>query len=120
MASIFLHATQGGLLHGGICLACGAHPVITSAAVTLGVIAGAGADLLGWAGRNAGIAEEYAVYKSAHRGPIARALRWIPAYGLHLLVDKPFHTKPGNWWCRMWWAEGLLWVVNAGVIWWFI
>jgi len=113
VASTFNHATQGAILHGAGCAVLGATPEVTSVLVTLGAVCGALPDVFGWAGRQAGMLEEWALYGSAHHGPVWKILRWIPAYGLHGLVDRPFHEPDGHWWPRLWWAEALLWGVNV-------
>lgn len=114
MASTPNHAVQGALLHAVPCVAFNAGDAVTAAAATLGAVCGAMPDILGWAGRQLGLLEEWALYGSAHHGPINRMLRWIPAYGLHTeLVDPTFHKPDGAWWPRDWWKELALWVLNA-------
>lgn len=131
MASTPNHAVQGALLTGialrffGLLLAeflpvffFFIHPLIailSTILMTLGAVAGAAPDIIGWIGRL--IYDGDDLYGEAHSGILASKLKWVPMYGLHLLVDRPFHTayNKGHWWPDLWLLEAIFWVINAVV-----
>jgi hypothetical protein len=123
MASTPNHAVQGALfalvlfkLLAALNLVAGV--VVVAVITTLSAVAGALPDLIGWFGRLAN-RYDWSLYSQAHDGAIARTLRWIPPYELHLQVDRLFHDRDdGNWWPRMWWAEIFLWALNKFLVYW--
>jgi hypothetical protein len=59
------------------------YTILTTTLTTLGAVAGAAPDIIGWIGR-IGKAWDWDLYNDAHEGEIAKKLGVMPQYALHL------------------------------------
>ena len=89
--------------------------------VGVGAFFGALPDLLGAFGVFI-LKDRWVLYNSAHGGAISEVLRYVPMYGLHLLIDNLTHEKGFRWWVfdEGFWIEVSFWVVNALLIAWCV
>ena len=117
MADTVCHATQGGLLLLAPFLARLKKKFWLWTLAGVGAFFGALPDLLGVWGDFV-LRDHWRLYNSAHTGPVAHVLQYVPMYGLHLAVDTLTHVPGSHWW--MWnerlWMEILLWALNLLVI----
>jgi len=89
--------------------------------VGIGAFFGALPDLLGAFGVFI-LRDRWLLYNSAHGGAISNVLRYVPMYGLHLVIDNLTHELGRRWWVfdEGFWMEVSFWVVNALLIAWCV
>ena len=66
--------------------------------------------------------DHWALYISAHRGPIKEVLQYVPMYWLHLYIDSLTHGEHHRWWKldERLWLEGAFWMLNLLFVWWYV
>jgi hypothetical protein len=101
------HFIQGFLLTGySASIFSRNHNMVLYSAIVGGVV-GALPYIIGCFGPHHSL--DWPYYSWSHLG--TNPLRFLPPYGLHLLVDKAFHRFPGdNWWPRMVGACVVMWI----------
>ena len=111
---ILTHAVMGGAVHGAFVRALTDNKKIVWWALASGVLLGALPDLAGAIG-NYIFSDSWATYNEFHAGATSEILKFVPAYGIHLAVDKLLHPFPG--WLYYLAAEATAWAFS-GLLWW--
>lgn len=121
MADTFVHATQGSLLLLAPFLRLIRRKTVLYGVIFTGAFFGALPDLIGAYG-NFVVHDHWALYRSAHFGPIKDVLQYVPMYWLHLYVDLHMHGPGHRWWLpsERLWLECAMWMVNLLLIWYFV
>lgn len=118
MATFVTHSAVGAGFRGTLASLAGLSSEWRVLLLALGALEGASPDALDWLLWKFFGADRWSLYKVMHSSPACwwGLLFW--GWGLHVLLDKPFHRTPGeNWWPRLWWLEILSFLVGALLIW---
>jgi hypothetical protein len=84
-----------------------------------GGLFGMAPDAVDWIVYHLGLSARWVIYGLMHHGWISDILQYVPAYWLHLEIDKVVHVYPGYaWWPDYAWLEILHWFLGAGLIFW--
>ena len=119
-ADTILHGVQGFTLQFGLAKASTNDTTAWYVAGVGGFVFGALPDLCDFLSNKLTGSPRWKFYAPFHSGSIGQALRFIPAYGLHLAVDGLFHSGPhkqhwGDDW-RLVTFDAILWVVTIFIL----